>query len=192
MERIFIIGPVRNVDAATYQAIASHVARLEAEGHKVHWPARGDTNQDDPIGLRICTDNREAIYLATRVDVWFDETSMGSKFDLGMLYYFLGDTHKAFRVINERALGWRTSPVTLEDVLSKLCIALTGFTRKSIYISNELWIEVNTNVPDCLFFMGMAFASLRNQSKKIFISNSAPILPTPHKSFENVFLELAK
>jgi hypothetical protein len=190
-ERVFLISPVRDIDEAVEKEIKQYVSGLEAEGHTVYWPKR-DTNQDDPIGLRICQDNREALYQSTSVHMWVARSSQGSIFDLGMLYYFLGDTRKAFKVINETALGCRTPLMTLENVLFELGVTPNAFWRKSIYVSGEIWIEVKTNVPDRLFFMGMAFASLRSQNKKIFLSNQDQISRTPTKSFENVFLELAQ
>lgn len=83
--RIFLICPVRDITNEEKVAIEKYVSELEQAGHLVHWPLR-DTNQDDPIGLRICSDNRQAIVLADEVDVWWNATSKGSYFDLGMAF----------------------------------------------------------------------------------------------------------
>lgn len=190
MEKIFIIGPVRNMDAATQAAIARHVAGLEAEGHMVHWPKR-DTNQDDPIGLRICQDNREAIYQSSQVHIWFDDGSQGSVFDLGMLFYFFKDARKKVVVINEREV-WPRGRMIFEDVLLELDVAPSGLRREGIFRSKEIFIDLDTRIKDCLFFIGMVFASLRNESKRVVLTNRDQISRTPHKSFENVFLELAE
>lgn len=45
-----------------------YAARLETRDEKVYLPSR-DTNQKDPIGLRICTDNRMAIINADEIHV---------------------------------------------------------------------------------------------------------------------------
>lgn len=82
---IFVICPVRNADEAATAEIARWVSRLEAAGNTVHWPAR-DTNQEDPIGDRICADNRAAIEAADRVALWFDPASQGSLFDIGIAW----------------------------------------------------------------------------------------------------------
>lgn len=80
--RVFLICPVRNADPA---ATAGIVARLEADGHEVHWPPR-DTDQADDIGLRICRDNMTAIEGADEVAVVWDGQSQGCLFDLGVAF----------------------------------------------------------------------------------------------------------
>ena len=45
-----------------------------------------DTDQNDSVGLRICKDNGRAIAGADEVHVWYDPTSQGSAFDLGMVF----------------------------------------------------------------------------------------------------------
>ena len=56
-KKTFLICPVRGHDPAETEEI---VADLESRGYDVHWPPR-DTNQDDPHGFRICSDNKKAI-----------------------------------------------------------------------------------------------------------------------------------
>lgn len=80
--RSFLICPVRGVSAEDTGWI---VAKLEAEGHTVHWPHR-DTDQNDDTGLRICADNRAAIEAADVVCVVWDGRSQGCLFDLGMAF----------------------------------------------------------------------------------------------------------
>lgn len=80
--RSFLICPVRGVSA---DHTAEIVASLEAGGFSVHWPHR-DTDQSDPIGLQICSDNREAIQSADIVHVVWDGKSQGCLFDLGMAF----------------------------------------------------------------------------------------------------------
>lgn len=82
---IFLICPVRNLSEDVKARIASYVRDLEAAGCSVHWPPR-DTAQDDPVGMRICRDNGFAIMRADEVHVWYDPTSQGSVFDLGMAF----------------------------------------------------------------------------------------------------------
>lgn len=81
--RIYVVC---SVAGGTPPIVAEHVARMEAAGHEVHFPPR-DVEQDDPTGgERICREHREAMLAADRVDVFYDEGSGGSKFDLGMAY----------------------------------------------------------------------------------------------------------
>lgn len=83
--KIFLICPVRNITEEERERMKQYIKNIEKQGHKVHWPPR-DTNQDDPIGLRICTDNAEAIIEADEIHVWWNPDSKGSLFDLGMAF----------------------------------------------------------------------------------------------------------
>ena len=83
--KVFAICPVRNADPELTAAIGKEIADLEAAGYEVHWPPR-DTPQDDPIGTSICACNRDALLAADFVAVWYDPTSQGSLFDLGIAW----------------------------------------------------------------------------------------------------------
>jgi nucleoside 2-deoxyribosyltransferase len=78
----FLICPVRGHSISETEEI---VKRLEDAGWQVHWPPR-DTDQNDPVGLRICEDNRAAILAADAVHVVWDGKSQGCLFDLGMAF----------------------------------------------------------------------------------------------------------
>lgn len=80
--RTFLICPVRGRPA---EAWTEQVAALEAEGWEVHWPPR-DTDQSDPTGIQICTDNVAAIRKADVVHVIWDGQSQGCLFDLGAAF----------------------------------------------------------------------------------------------------------
>lgn len=82
---IFVICPVRNVTEEETKLIDSYVAKLEEDGHDVHWPPR-DTNQVDSIGLRICQDNRYSIAEADEIHIYWNKNSSGSLFDVGMAF----------------------------------------------------------------------------------------------------------
>lgn len=98
--KIFIICPVRNVDEDTNKKIRNHIDSLERAGHEVHWPYR-DTDQSDINGINICIANREAIYSADEIHIWFDNNSQGSLFDIGMTFAFLRNTSKKLVLINK-------------------------------------------------------------------------------------------
>lgn len=91
--KIFLISPVRNADSAVQEQLASYVKTLEDSGCRVHWPMR-DTEQNDPSGgYQICRTNFQAILDSDEIHIWYDETSGGSKFDMGgvfMLVEMLG------------------------------------------------------------------------------------------------------
>jgi hypothetical protein len=97
-KRIFLICPVRYGDhittkehKETQEKVRRYVEKLEKSGNKVHWPKR-DTDQNDPVGLRICTDTASAIIWADEIHIWWDPRSEGSKLDFGMSFmcYILG------------------------------------------------------------------------------------------------------
>lgn len=82
---IFLICPVAKVTEQEHVRIAAYVAQLEGVGVSVYWPMR-DTDQKDPVGLRICMDNRDVIHDCDEVHVWWNSTSRGSILDLGMAF----------------------------------------------------------------------------------------------------------
>jgi nucleoside 2-deoxyribosyltransferase len=84
-KKIFIICPVRNASGEDRKALLKYVESREREGISVHYPAR-DTDQDDPVGLDICRQNRDAIAAADEVHVLWDPKSAGSLFDFGMAF----------------------------------------------------------------------------------------------------------
>ena len=76
---------MRNITEEEAQFIQNYIAKLESQGHNVHYPPR-DTNQDDPIGLNICTENKGGIRKSDEVHIYWNSASSGSKFDLGMTF----------------------------------------------------------------------------------------------------------
>jgi nucleoside 2-deoxyribosyltransferase len=82
MKKTFLICPVRGHDPNEFLSV---VYRLELVGWKVHYPPK-DTNQDDPSGYDICTQNRKAIEDADAVHIIWDGKSQGCLFDLGMAF----------------------------------------------------------------------------------------------------------
>jgi hypothetical protein len=101
--KIFLISPVKKTNPETQERIGTYVASLENAGHKVHWPIR-DTVQIDPTGgYEICKVNFAGIMEADEIHIWYDETSGGSKFDMGgvfMLVTMLG-WKKKIVIVNE-------------------------------------------------------------------------------------------
>ncbi len=134
--RIFLICPVRkgkkrwfrrflefvgvftDKEIQEQKAIAKYVADLEKAGHKVHWPLR-DTNQNDPIGLRICSDNREAILESGEIHIWWNKKSQGSLFDFGMAFAFLAIFRKKIVLANPESVE-RTPTKSFNNVLLEL------------------------------------------------------------------------
>src|SRR3989338_8234883 len=94
---VFFISPVAavmdNQNPELEMKLFRYVLSLEKRGYVVYWPLR-DTNQVDITGgLTICRRNFKSIIDADEIHIWYDETSGGSKFDMGgvfMLVEILG------------------------------------------------------------------------------------------------------
>ncbi len=83
---VFLICPVREADEILKKLLSDYVAKLEAQGHKVHYPTR-DTEQNDPSGgYKICRTNFRVLLDADEIHIWYDESSSGSKFDMGGIF----------------------------------------------------------------------------------------------------------
>jgi len=96
---IYIVCPVRNLKIGQRLFLLRYVHEKESQGNKVYWPPR-DTNQEDKIGLNICLANKRAIEDADEIHLFWDETSIGSFFDLGMAFY----ASKKLIIINPSAI----------------------------------------------------------------------------------------
>lgn len=170
--RIFLICPVRNVSEEENAKIRTYVEALEGCGHDVHWPPR-DTNQNDPVGLKICEANRAAIEAADEVRVRYNPNSEGTVFDLAMAV----------------ALG---KPVVVTNGREAIAVSnellFVGMMAGLAQACKEIQIRWNPAARrESIALLGAAFA-LR---KKIVLVNREAVKPTPHKSFENVLLALA-
>ena len=86
MYDVFLICPVRNADELQKHQMVEYIEKLEDSGLSVYYPAR-DTNQDDHHGFRICSDNKKAIENSKEIHLFWDKTSQGTLFDLGMAFY---------------------------------------------------------------------------------------------------------
>jgi nucleoside 2-deoxyribosyltransferase len=85
MNKLFVIAPIRDVEATFRMDVEAHLAELAAQGYEIYYP-RFDTNQVDDTGLRICQDNLAAIEGADKVLIAWDGRSKGCLFDLGMAF----------------------------------------------------------------------------------------------------------
>jgi len=95
-KHIYICCPVRNLTNREKRFINKYVSKLEQEGNIVHLPYR-DTNQKDDIGYRICTDNKSAIKYSDEFHIYYNPSSTGSFFDLGIAFGY----NKKIVIINQ-------------------------------------------------------------------------------------------
>lgn len=82
--KIFLICPVRNYPGG-YGIANAIVKDSEVAGDEIYYPPR-DTDQDDPLGLRICQDNLTAMKECDMVYIVWDGKSQGCLFDFGMAF----------------------------------------------------------------------------------------------------------
>lgn len=191
VEKVFIICPVRNLTPAEDAEIQAHIGMLESKGIKVHYPPR-DTNQNDPIGLNICSTSRAAIKNSDEIHNYFNPLSEGSAFDSGMtfmvgkpIFIINADTLKSYasddfaRFLLKYAYNTRIDQPSYfyEKMLKK---------RVSIKKAKSIIYDWKGNTCDFLFDFGMAFAS----EKPIYLLNREELKPTDGKSFINVLLAL--
>lgn len=121
--RIFFISPVRlagSLGEKERAGIAAYVKKLELAGHRVHWPQRDTKQDDDAIGHRMCVDNRQAMLEADETHIWWNDTSLGSVFDLGMAFMGQVFTHKKLVLANPE----RVAP-TPQKSFTNVVLALT-------------------------------------------------------------------
>jgi len=121
-KKIYIICPVRNLTEKEKNKLDKHLHKLWVKGYDIHYPPR-DTDQVDPIGFRICSDNFKAIKEADEVHVYWNSLSRGSIFDLGMAFAL----KKPILLINHDEVK-RTNEKSLTNVLLYLswCYFRTG------------------------------------------------------------------
>jgi hypothetical protein len=103
--KIYITCSVRNASPAERAALEAYTDWLEEKGHDVHLPHR-DTDQE-ASGLEICMENGAAIAMCDEVHIFYDKTSQGSHFDLGMVFALdqLEGRKKRIRVMSYAGLG---------------------------------------------------------------------------------------
>lgn len=92
-----------------------HKTKLIAEGHEVRLPVFDDDPMLDELG--ICEQNRISIEWADRVDIFWDQRSMGTIFDFGIAF----GLRKKIKIIY-------LEPKTFADVMRKYEISIPKTT----------------------------------------------------------------
>ena len=98
--KIFLICPVRNATAKQRKWIEDFAKEKQNAGYIIHAPHL-HTNQNDLFGgYAICKQNAEAMASSQEIDIYYDQTSIGSVFDLGVAYAL----HKPLKILNEEEI----------------------------------------------------------------------------------------
>lgn len=98
--KIFLICPVRNANDETKKEIEEYVLEKNNNGYSVHAPHLHTVQQDILGGYTICLQNANAIASSKSIDIYYDQKSTGSAFDLGVAYYL----EKPLNLINENKI----------------------------------------------------------------------------------------
>lgn len=195
-DKVFMICPVRDITDEEKKFLINYKEKLKNNGCKVHYPPE-DTNQNDPIGLNICNENRAAILSADAIHMYHNPGSTGSVFDLGMTFM----AEKPLYIINTDSM------LDTEDDFSKFLFTYAYNTELSLFVPlhdtllkrrekikkakaiKYKWKdELLKDKVDFLFDFGMVFMA----EKPVLLTNRKQVERTPYKSFQNVLLELDK
>ncbi len=108
---VCIICPVKDISQAESSYLDEFVSGLKREGYSVHYPP-DDTQQDDKVGLAICTQNKTGMKKSREVRLYWTPRSEGTRFDLGMAFM----AEKPFAIINGNAVA-KTPDASFENFL---------------------------------------------------------------------------
>lgn len=121
--KIFLICPVRNASLEVQKWIEEYTKEKEYEGMILHAPHLHTVQTDMFGGYTICLQNEQALASSREVNLYYDQTSTGSVFDLGAAYY-LG---KPLEVLNMKDVVFNEN-----DFMDKV-ILNWPYTKKENY-----------------------------------------------------------
>lgn len=98
--KIFLICPVRNASDEIRKEIEDYVIKKNNDGYIIHAPHLHTVQKDILGGYTICLENANAIASSGRIDIYYDQKSTGSAFDLGVAYYL----NKPINLLNENKI----------------------------------------------------------------------------------------
>ena len=98
--KIFLICPVRNATEEQKKWIEEFVAQKYKEGYLIHAPHLHTVQTDLFGGYAICRQNAEAVASSQEIDIYYDQSSTGSVFDLGVAYAL----HKPLQLLNREEI----------------------------------------------------------------------------------------
>lgn len=86
MKKVFFISPVARATGELRAELEAYVKNLEENNHEVHLPHRDTQQKDSTGGYNVCKTNARAIMNCDEIHIWYEETSGGSKFDIGVTF----------------------------------------------------------------------------------------------------------
>lgn len=100
--KIFLICPVRNATLEQREWIENFVNEKYNEGYIIHAPHLHTRQTDLFGGYAICVQNAEAVATSQEIDIYYDQSSTGSVFDLGVAYAL----HKPLKLLNKNEIAF--------------------------------------------------------------------------------------
>lgn len=103
--KIFLICPVRNATDEQRKWIENFVREKYDDGYAIHAPHLHTRQTDLFGGYAICKQNAEAVASSQEIDIYYDQSSTGSVFDLGVAYAL----YKPLRLLNKEDIIFNDS-----------------------------------------------------------------------------------
>jgi hypothetical protein len=103
--KTFVICPVRHAAEEQKAWIEGFVAMKREKGYIVHYPEKNTVQEDALGGYNICLQNALAMATSESIDIYYDQSSTGSVFDLGVAYAL----HKPLKLLNKEAIVFNDS-----------------------------------------------------------------------------------
>jgi hypothetical protein len=120
--KVFLICPVRNATEEQKRYIEDFVKEKNQNGIEVHAPHMHTVQQDMFGGYTICYQNANAIANSSEIDMYYDQNSTGSVFDLGVAY-----------ALNKKLVILNIEDITFDENDQIDCIVKEWNNRKSNY-----------------------------------------------------------
>ncbi len=98
--KIFLICPVRKATNEQKKWIEDFTKEKQHAGYVIHAPHIHTKQTDFLGGYAICKQNAEAVASSQEIDIYYDQSSKGSVFDLGVAYAL----HKPLRLLNREKI----------------------------------------------------------------------------------------
>lgn len=186
----YLLCPVRKATKEQKEFLESYLTEQERRGLKGFYPPRNNHAEDtDPIGLEICSRNKIGIKTSQMIHAYWIQGSEGSMFDIGMIFM----DQKPIYLIDWicPSIGNELDQLVKEHAkasISEITPSYERFLKRraEILLSDYIEYEWQGLNPHFLFDFGMTFMA----EKLIRLTNRDDVPRTPHKSFQNVLLEL--
>ena len=112
-KKIFLICPVRNATEIQRKWIENYVIKKNIDGYTIHAPHLHTRQTDLFGGYTICIQNANALASSNEIDIYYDQKSTGSIFDLGVAYAL----HKPLKILNKEEIVFNKSD-SIDNIIS--------------------------------------------------------------------------